>query len=167
MAETRLVGPAMKRDLDTTMPVAVAVDMFSNGLGIARILGKRAVRAIGLSAHHDIYGHFTRHANIRSCPDSRVVSEGLLKFLIRVGEEIGECAIIYPMRDDVLYKEHRPIEIDPQFDRAFPRRCANRLAGANPLPLTGISLGAACRRLGPNFLRCLQPASSMEQNTAL
>ena len=52
-------------------PVAVVMNMFYTGLGIARSLGEQGIRVIGLTAHRGIYGNFTRYATLRACPDSR------------------------------------------------------------------------------------------------
>src|SRR5436309_8951044 len=83
-------------------PVAVVMNMFYTGLGIARSLGEQGIPVIGLTAHRGIYGNFTRYAKTVSCPDSRNEPEALLPHLLRIGEEIGHRAVIFPTRDDDL-----------------------------------------------------------------
>ena len=103
------------------MPVAVVMNMFYTGLGIARSLGEQGIRVIGLSAHRGVYGNFTRYADIRSCPDSREDPEGLLKFLVRLGEEIGDLAVIFPTRDDdVLFLDRFRADLDSRFTPVVP-----------------------------------------------
>jgi D-aspartate ligase len=82
-------------------PAAVVMNMFYTGLGIARSLGERGIPVIGLSAHN-IYGNYTRHANVRRAPDSREDPEALLEFLLRLAREIGSRSVLFPTRDDDL-----------------------------------------------------------------
>jgi predicted ATP-grasp superfamily ATP-dependent carboligase len=76
------------------------MNMFYTGLGIARSLGRRRVRVIGLSAHRSVYGNYTRYAEIRFCPDSREDPDGLLGFLVGLGRTLESPAVIFPTRDD-------------------------------------------------------------------
>jgi len=83
-------------------PTAIVMNMFYTGLGIARSLGERGVKVIGLTAHHGIYGNFTRYAKTVFCPDSRNEPEALLAFLLKLGPRLGPHAVIFPTRDDDL-----------------------------------------------------------------
>jgi predicted ATP-grasp superfamily ATP-dependent carboligase len=76
------------------------MNMFYTGLGVARSLGEADVPVIGLSAHRNTYGNFTRYARIRACPDSRHEPERLLDFMIRLGNSFPEPSILFPTRDD-------------------------------------------------------------------
>jgi D-aspartate ligase len=125
MVEARVGGPLMtvagKGFGEKAMPAAVVMNMFYTGLGIARSLGERGIRVIGLSAHRGVYGNFTRFAEVRSCPDSREDPESLLKFLVRLGEEIGGPAVIFPTRDDdVLFLDRFRAELGSHFTPAIP-----------------------------------------------
>jgi D-aspartate ligase len=107
------------------VPIAVVMNMFYTGLGIARSLGERGIRVIGLSAHRGIYGNFTRFADVRPCPDSRGDPESLLRFLVRLAEEIGAPAIIFPTRDDdVLFLDRFRAELGSRFTPAVPSTIA-------------------------------------------
>jgi len=86
----------------TSPPAAIVVNMFYTGLGIARSLGEQGIRVIGLSAHREAYGNFTRYAEVRSCPDSREQPEALLEYLLQLGEELPEGGVIFPTRDHDL-----------------------------------------------------------------
>lgn len=103
------------------MPVAVVMNMFYTGLGIARSLGERGIRVIGLSAHRGVYGNFTRYAHVCSCPDSRENPQELLKFLFRLGDEIGAPAVIFPTRDDdVLFLDRFRLDLSSRFIPLLP-----------------------------------------------
>ncbi len=106
-------------------PVAVVMNLFYTGLGIARSLGERGIRVIGLSSHHGIYGNFTRFADVRSCPDSREEPVALMEFLLKLGEELGGPAIIFPTRDDdVLFLDRFRAELSPGFTPVTPSKQA-------------------------------------------
>lgn len=82
-------------------PPAVVMNMFYTGLGIARSLGERGIRVIGLSAHR-IYGNYTRYAEVRKAPDSRERPEELLQFLLDLGPKLRSPGVLFPTRDDDL-----------------------------------------------------------------
>jgi len=97
------------------------MNMFYTGLGIARSLGARGIRVIGLSAHSGIYGNYTRYAKIRSCPDSRENPDQLIEFLVKLGQEIGGKSVLYPTRDDdVLFLERFRDRLESHFVLAIP-----------------------------------------------
>src|SRR5579862_8916903 len=83
-------------------PTAVVMNMFYTGLGIARSLGGHGIPVIGLSSRRGIYGNYTRHADVRRCPDSREAPEKLAEYLVELAATIGLGAIIFPTRDDDL-----------------------------------------------------------------
>ncbi|MEO8367697.1 MAG: hypothetical protein ABI806_00660 [Candidatus Solibacter sp.] len=98
-------------------PVAVVMNMYYTGLGIARSLGERGVRVIGLTSQHRIYGNFTRHAKVVFAPDSRHEPEALLAFLTGFGKEMdGGRVVLYPTRDDdVVFLNRFRKELEPYF----------------------------------------------------
>ena len=119
MTSVRRDNPAV----DAKAPVAVVMNMFYTGLGIARSLGSRGIRVIGLSSQRGIYGNFTRHAAIRYCPDSRENPDQLLPFLRQLGEEIVSPSIIFPTRDDdVVFLDRFRTELSPWFIPVVPAR---------------------------------------------
>jgi predicted ATP-grasp superfamily ATP-dependent carboligase len=83
-------------------PVAVVMNLFYTGLGIARSLGEQGVKVIGLSAHPGVYGEYTRYAKTVAAPDSRNNPEALLDFLLSMGKTMGHRAVVFPTRDDDL-----------------------------------------------------------------
>jgi len=102
-------------------PVAVVMNMFYTGLGIARSLGEQSIRVIGLTSHRGIYGNFTRYAKLQSCPDSREQPEALLAFLLRLSEKLGGDAIIFPTRDDdVLFLDRYREQLQGRFIMTLP-----------------------------------------------
>jgi predicted ATP-grasp superfamily ATP-dependent carboligase len=111
---------AMKR---SKTPVALVMNMFYTGLGIARSLGSRGIRVIGLSAHRGIYGNYTRFAEVRHCPDSREEPEQLIEFLMKLGEELGleSPGMIFPTRDDdVLFLDRFRDRLSAYFVPVIP-----------------------------------------------
>ncbi|HTR37106.1 MAG TPA: hypothetical protein VMH80_14465 [Bryobacteraceae bacterium] len=112
----------MKKQIESKrLPAAVVMNMFYTGLGIARSLGERGIRVIGLSAHRGVYGNFTRYADIRGCPDSREDPEGLEQFLLRLGEELDGSKLLFPTRDDdVLFLERRRDRLGDRFMPVLP-----------------------------------------------
>jgi D-aspartate ligase len=104
-------------------PAAIVMNMFYTGLGIARSLGERGIPVIGLTAHRGIYGNYTRYATVRVCPDSREEPEALLPFLLKLGAELPERAIIFPTRDDdVLFLDRFRESLSRYFDLVLPRK---------------------------------------------
>src|ERR1044072_4914065 len=103
------------------MPMpAVVMNMFYTGLGIARSLGLRGVRVIGLSATR-IYGNHTRYAEIRRCPDSRDNPVELLQFLLDMAREIGGPCVIFPTRDDdARFLDRYRAELEGRFISVIP-----------------------------------------------
>ena len=81
-------------------PVAIVMNLSYTGLGIARSLGERGVRVIGLTSQQGIYGNYTRYADVQLSPDSSEEPERLLEYLRELAETIHGSAIIFPTRDD-------------------------------------------------------------------
>lgn len=86
----------------TMPPVAVVMNLFYTGLGIARSLGEKGIPVIGLTAQHGVYGNFTRYAKTAFAPDSRNEPEALLAYLLKLGQATGCRAVLFPTRDDDL-----------------------------------------------------------------
>jgi predicted ATP-grasp superfamily ATP-dependent carboligase len=111
---------------------AVVMNMFYTGLGIARSLGEHGIPVIGLTAQPGVYGNYTRYAKTRLCPDSRTRPEELLDYLLRMGRELAQPAVIFPTRDDdVAFLDRYRVELSPYFlpvipDRAPLRACLNK-----------------------------------------
>lgn len=124
------IPPACQVHWHRQMPsVAIVMNMFYTGIGIARSLGERGVRVIGLSAHPGTYGNCTRYAQVQLCPDSREEPEALLQFLLRLGEHISNPAAIFPTRDD---------------DMVFLQRFRKQLSGRYALLLPQSSALQGC-----------------------
>lgn len=105
-----------------TRPAAIVMNMFYTGLGIARNLGEHRVPVIGLTSRRGIYGNYTRHAQVRSCPDSREEPQALLSYLLRMGEAMAEPAVIFPTRDDdVLFLDLYRESLSRYFTLTIPR----------------------------------------------
>jgi D-aspartate ligase len=81
-------------------PVAIVMNLSYTGLGIARSLGERGVRVIGLTSQQGIYGNYTRYADVRLSPDSSEEPEQLVEYLMELAETFHGSAIIFPTRDD-------------------------------------------------------------------
>ena len=115
-----LSGFTLSSGRELVRPVAVVMNMFYTGLGIARSLGEQGIPVIGLSAHR-IYGNHTRYAKVRSCPDSREDPNALLSFLNLLAGEIGSRSIIFPTRDDdVVFLDRFREELSPHFISVIP-----------------------------------------------
>jgi len=112
----------MKRNMP---PVAIVMNMFYTGLGISRSLGEHGIPVIGLTAHRGIYGNFTRYAKLRTSPDSREEPELLLAFLLRLADELGDTAVIFPTRDDdVRFLDRYREQLGARFTLAVAERGA-------------------------------------------
>jgi D-aspartate ligase len=102
-------------------PVAVVMNLYYTGLGIARSLGERGVRVIGLTSQHGVFGNFTRHARVVFAPDSRSEPEALLAFLLQLGRELEGKGVLYPTRDDDVHFLNRfRKELEPYFSPVIP-----------------------------------------------
>ncbi len=93
------VAHAAERTLPATLPPAVVLNLHETGLGIARSLGRRGVRVIGVGAAPAAPGTATRYATVRAAPDSRTEPEALVAFLEALGAELGERAVLFPTND--------------------------------------------------------------------
>ena len=95
--------------------------MFYTGLGIARSLGAKGIRVIGLTADRKSYGNFTRYAKVVACPDSRSEPQELLVFLTRLGQELRSRAVIFPTRDDdLVFLDRFRAQLEPYFSMVAP-----------------------------------------------
>ena len=101
-------------------PQAIVLNMFYTGLGIARSLGSRGIRVLGLSAHRGIYGNFTRYAEIRRAPDARENPLELLTFLLAHASKF-EGSVIFPTRDDdVLFLDRYRDQLSAHYRLVLP-----------------------------------------------
>jgi D-aspartate ligase len=102
-------------------PAAMVMNMYHTGLGIARSLGERGVRVIGLTARRGFYGNFTRYSRTVLCPDSRNEPEALLEFLLKMRKDLDGRPVIFPTRDDdLLFLDRYRRELEPGFILAVP-----------------------------------------------
>lgn len=100
---------------------AVIMNMYHTGLGIARSLGERGVDVIGLTSNRTAFGNFTRYAQTVYCPDSREQPEELRSFLLKIGRELGDRAVLFPTRDDdLLFLDRFRNELEAQFSLVLP-----------------------------------------------
>jgi D-aspartate ligase len=103
-------------------PLAVVMNMFYTGLGIARSLGEQGIPVIGLTSRSRIYGNYTRYAKLRVCPDSREQPDALLAYLLELGEELGKRAVMFPTRDDdVLFLDRYRDPLSEHFALVIPQ----------------------------------------------
>jgi predicted ATP-grasp superfamily ATP-dependent carboligase len=102
---------------------AIVLNMYYTGLGIARSLGVRGVRVIGLSAVRRHYGNATRYAEVRISPDSRKEPAALFECLMDFGRKNGTRAIIFPTRDDdIVFLDRYREKLGEYFVPAIPPR---------------------------------------------
>ena len=100
---------------------AVVMNMYHTGLGIARSLGERGVNVIGLTSNRTAFGNFTRYARIVHGPDSREQPEELRSFLLKIGQELGNRAVLFPTRDDdLVFLDRFRNELEAQFSLVLP-----------------------------------------------
>jgi len=116
------------------LPPVIIMNLFYSGLAIARDMAGRGVRVIGLSAHPNIYGNFTRFCEVRSAPNSQEDSDELLRFLVAAAPELGG-AVIFPTRDlDVLFLNRHRTELQQHYRLAIPSaECLQRVVNKNIL----------------------------------
>jgi D-aspartate ligase len=140
-------------------PSAIVLNMFYTGLGIARSLGARGIRVIGLSAHRGIYGNFTRYAEIRRAPDSRDNPQELLAYLLAHAAEF-EGSVVYPTRDDdVLFLDRNRHRLAAHYRLVLPSPDALRIA------LDKSETARAAETVGVPYPRCFSVAdvASLEE----
>jgi predicted ATP-grasp superfamily ATP-dependent carboligase len=102
-------------------PVALVMNVFYTGLGIARSLGDKSIPVIGLSAHRRIYGNYTRYAKTLFCPDSRHEPEALAEFLVRLGRGLHPRGVLFPTRDDdLMFLDRFRKDLEPYFSLVIP-----------------------------------------------
>jgi D-aspartate ligase len=100
----------------------IILNLFYTGVGIARDLAGSGIKVVGLSAHPDIYGNFSRFCEVRSAPNSQEQPEALKDFLLRASNEL-RGAVIFPTRDlDVLFLDRHRYQLEPYYRLAIPSR---------------------------------------------
>ena len=78
------------------------------------------IRVVGLSAHHRVYGNFTRLSEVRFAPNSQEQPERLLKFLLEAAHR-WQGAVIFPTRDaDVLFLDRFRGQLRQHYRLAIP-----------------------------------------------
>jgi D-aspartate ligase len=137
-------------------PPLIIMNLFYSGLAIARDMAGHGVRVIGLSAHPNIYGNFTRFCEVRVAPNSQEQAEELVQFLLQaVGELHG--AVIFPTRDlDVLFLDRYRTELKQHYRLAIPSaECLQRVLNKH-------TLACAARQAGLGVPRTLALSSREE-----
>jgi len=110
------------RSVPKDVPVII-LNLFYTGLGIARELAGHGIRVVGISAHPNIYGNFTRFCEVRAAPNSQEQPEALYEFLLQ--QSAGELrgAVIFPTRDfDVLFLDRYRDSLRSHYRLAIPPR---------------------------------------------
>jgi D-aspartate ligase len=149
-------GPRSAAAREMNRPPVVILNMFYSGLGIARDMAGRKVRVVGLSAHPNIYGNFTRLCEVRAAPNSYEEPEALAEYLLSAVPELGG-AVIFPTRDfDVLFLERFRAELEPHYRLAIPpRECLTQA-------LDKAAVAAAAQRAGVPTPRTLVARDAKE-----
>jgi len=82
-----------------TGPRAIVLSLFDTGLGAVRSLGRAGIPVIGLDFDPTSAGFASRFCDARECPHPVHQPEELLRFLIALGDELREPAILFPASD--------------------------------------------------------------------
>ena len=129
------------------MAPVIILNMFYSGVGIARDLKGRGMRVLGLSAHSDIFGNWTRLCEVRRSPNSLEQGEQLFDFLLTLADEFRD-AVIFPTRDaDVFFLDHYREELSRHFRLAIPERdVLFRVTRKNDLVAAAIRTGVPVPR---------------------
>jgi D-aspartate ligase len=118
--DTKRQQPPMEIGLAHEQPPVLILNMFYSGLGIARDMAGHNIRVVGLSAHHRVYGNFTRLSEVRFAPNSQEQPERLLKFLLEAAHR-WQGAVIFPTRDaDVLFLDRFRGQLRQHYRLAIP-----------------------------------------------
>jgi len=135
-------GPTVRRDV----PVII-LNLFYTGVGIARDLAGSGLRVVGLSAHPNIYGNFTRFCEVRQAPNSQEKPEALQEFLLEATGEL-RGAVIFPTRDlDVLFLDRHRDKLEPHYRLAIPpRECLMQVLDKHALVNVARKAGVAVPR---------------------
>lgn len=84
-------------------PAVIAPMNQRQSLDLARNLGRHGIPVIGLAPDPSTPARGSRYVRIRRGPDATVDSEAYLADLMRLGEGLGQRAVLFPMGDqDVL-----------------------------------------------------------------
>jgi len=135
-----------------TNPPAIVVDVNSeNGLASARSLGRAGVATIGLSTHPRALGLSSRWCKGKVCPDAATDPDGFVDFLVELGRDEREKAVLIVSGDAHLEAVGpRWDRLDDLFFAPFPSwdRLENILAKEVQLMAAQIgraTTGARCR----------------------
>ena len=177
IALERDASPAVVSETGGQLPPVLILNLFYTGLGIARALASHGMRLIGLSAHRQIYGNFTRFCEALRSPNSQEEPEQLVEFLLKYAAKF-KGAVIFPTRDaDVLFLDRFREELQPTYRLAIPPRQVLRnvinkdllvqaaIQAGVPVPRTLlVRNGADLRRVGEvvGFPCVLKPVSSVD-----
>jgi predicted ATP-grasp superfamily ATP-dependent carboligase len=135
------------RERLTVLPPVIVLNLFYSGLGIVRQLSGTGVRVVGLSAHPEIFGNFTRLCEVRRSPNSQEQPEQLLRFLQDAALEL-KGGIIFPTRDaDVLFLDRFRSELELLYRLPIPpREVLRRVLDKDTLARTAMTAGISVPR---------------------
>ncbi len=98
-------------------PPAFVINMGTNGLGIARTLGRRGIPVIGMDHRPDLPGMHSRF--VRPCPCSNILEEPrrFMEELREEGEKYDERPVLFPASDPaVLFISRNRNILSEQFE---------------------------------------------------
>jgi predicted ATP-grasp superfamily ATP-dependent carboligase len=86
--------------LDTSHP-AVVLGMSETGLGVARSLGRKGIRVIGLDCRRDV-GHYSRYVQGRLCPDPLAEEPVFVDHLLSLAQAEKAKPVLFITADGFL-----------------------------------------------------------------
>jgi D-aspartate ligase len=93
------MAEASKNVIEENMPAAFVLHMGTNGLGVARSLGREGVRVVGVDFEPRALGFSSRYCHPVLCPDAIRDPDGVVEVLIMEADRFKEKPILYTSSD--------------------------------------------------------------------
>lgn len=103
------------------LPSAFVLHMGTNGLGIARMLGRRDIPVVGVDSHPDRPGMHSRYVRPLMCEDLLKEPEAVLRAIMEEAERLDERPVLLPASDPaVLFISRHRSKLADRFEFIAP-----------------------------------------------
>ena len=119
--ERLMMAEARKNLIKEDMPAAFVLQMGTNGLGVARSLGREGVRVVGVDFDPRALGFSSRYCQPVLCPEPIRDPGGVVEVLIKEADRFKEKPVLYPSTDAfvLLLSRNRKV-LEDHFRFAMP-----------------------------------------------
>lgn len=151
------------------LPRVFVLNMETNGLGMARMLGRRGVRVVGVDHRPDLPGMHSRFVRPLLCKNIVEEPETALEAILEEGERLDERPVLFPASDPaVLFMSRNRNKLAKRFEFIAPpekvveamvnKRLQYEEAVRLGMPMTETFYSRSMEELGEGMRRLRFPA---------